>query len=140
MALIDRRPAACASDCPSATPTCFSPPDQAHTLEGLSCAPPQDCPVMGKCRLQRGSAAPRRMEQHKLLTEDLLRLLDPSVPAPPLLPVGLLPRFKPARHLSCGHQQGFLLAVLAPKAALPPGHQEQRDVGASSVQHRSMNL
>lgn len=140
MALIDRRPAACASDCPSATPTCFSPPGWGSHPGGLKlCSPPQDCPVMGKRRLQRGSAARRRTEQHKLLTEDLLRLLDPSVPAPPLLPVGLLPRLKPARHLSCGHQQRFLPAVLAPKAALPPGHQERRDVGASSVQHRSMN-
>lgn len=101
--------------------------------------PPPGLPSNGKMQAAARVSSAEKDGAAQAVTEDLLRLLDPSVPAPPLLPVGLLPRLKPARHLSCGHQQRFLPAVLAPKAALPPGHQERRDVGASSVQHRSMN-
>lgn len=101
--------------------------------------PPRTAWNMGKCKMRRGLAARRRMEQHKAPREDLLPLLDPLVPAPPFPPTWLLPRIKASCYLSCANQQCFVMAVLAPKAALPPGHREQRDVGAPSVQHRSMN-
>lgn len=79
------------------------PPDQAHTLGRVSCAPSQGCQVMGKPRLQWGSAAWRKTKQHKALTEVLLSSLDPLVPAPLFLPMELLHRTKPSCYLSCAN-------------------------------------